>query len=180
MVIFFGPAGSGKSTQGEIIAEKYGCVWLSVGALLRERAVSDPEMAKTLEQGILIDNETVVKIMSDAIAATDGKMVILDGYPRDVWQAEWLLKNGTLGAIEGAIVLDGGREELKERLLLRARDDDNDEAIVRRFAKFDEMMGRILPVLRDGGVKVVSIDCIGTVEQVTKRIERQLTLWGID
>ena len=56
MVIFFGPAGSGKSTQGEIIAEKYGCVWLSIGELLRSRAKTDPEIAKTLEEGILVDN----------------------------------------------------------------------------------------------------------------------------
>ena len=41
MVIFFGPAGSGKSTQGRIVADKYGWRWLSVGQVLRDAGEFD-------------------------------------------------------------------------------------------------------------------------------------------
>jgi adenylate kinase len=49
MIIFFGMAGSGKSLQGEILAEKYGWKWLSMGKLLREQ--DDAEIQEKQKKG---------------------------------------------------------------------------------------------------------------------------------
>lgn len=180
MIILFGPAGSGKSTQGEIIAEKYGCAWLSIGEMLRERAKTDAEMAEVMRVGGLVDDRLVVRIMDEEIAKTDGKMVILDGYPRNLWQAEWLVKHDALRNVGGTLVLDGDRENLVKRLLLRGRPDDTEEVIRGRFNLFDKTMSEILPLLEGAGVRIEKVDCVGSIEEVTERIEKQLALWGIE
>jgi adenylate kinase len=179
MIVFFGPAGSGKSTQGQIIAEKYDCVWLSVGQLLREQEQSHPELSKQLAAGELVDDQLVVEMMAEAIQRTDGKRVILDGYPRDKWQAEWLVAHQGLREVRGVIVLDGDREQLVERLIKRGREDDTEEVVRGRFGLFDRTMGEILPVLTGAGIVLAQLDCIGTIEEVTERIESQLVVWGI-
>jgi len=51
MIIFLGPAGSGKSVQGQLLAEKYNWQWLSVGQLLR--ASSDEKVQKIMQKGKL-------------------------------------------------------------------------------------------------------------------------------
>ena len=47
MIILFGPAGSGKSTQGRLLADKFGWKWLSVGQVLRDSG----RFAETLREG---------------------------------------------------------------------------------------------------------------------------------
>jgi len=179
MVIFFGPAGSGKSTQGKIIAEKYGGAWLSIGELLRRSAESRPELAEILKAGELVNSELVMKAIGEAIAAAEGAFVILDGFPRDMWQAEYLRDHGALHYIEGALVLDGDREELMGRLSSRGREDDVRDVIEERFKLFDSAMEDVLPMMEDEGVEIVTVNCIGSVEKVTERIEVQLKRWGI-
>ena len=85
MVILFGLAGSGKSTQGQILAKKYDMEWLSVGQVLRETGKFDA----TLEKGELVDDDVVIKIMKAKIESVKkyGKDIILDGFPRDKYQA---------------------------------------------------------------------------------------------
>ena len=63
MIIFFGPAGSGKSTQGRIIADKYGWRWLSVGQVLRDTG----EFDEILKKGELVDDKEVVNLMNKQI-----------------------------------------------------------------------------------------------------------------
>ena len=178
MIIFFGPAGSGKSTQGEIIANKYGWKWLSVGALLRERAQADAEMTEVMESGRLVNDEYVVEMMSEAIERA-GVEVIVDGYPRDLRQIEMMEERGALRDVRGVIIFDGDRSELVGRLMLRGRKDDHDDAIQKRFGIFDEMIGQMLPLIERAGAPVATIDCIGTIEEVTERVEAQFGTWGI-
>jgi CRP-like cAMP-binding protein len=52
MIIFFGPAGSGKSVQGQLLAAKQGWRWLSTGQLLRD--TRDPILLQSMQQGKLI------------------------------------------------------------------------------------------------------------------------------
>ena len=89
MIILFGPAGSGKSTQGEILAGKYGWRWLSNGQVIRDSRKYDD----IINRGELIPDQDVIDMMNTEIAKahTAGQDVILDGYPRDVTQARYLL-----------------------------------------------------------------------------------------
>lgn len=179
MIIFFGPAGSGKSLQGQKLAEKFGWRWMSVGQMLRDR--QDPELEKIMKTGALVPDELVVQMMHEGMVEAEeaGKGVILDGYPRDEWQAEWIVKNGDTQYLDGAIIFDVSHEELKKRLTLRGREDDNDEAIEQRWALFDRTIKTMSELLESKGVKIAHIDGVGEIEEISGRIEKQLKDWGI-
>lgn len=178
MFILFGPAGSGKSLQGQILAKKYGWEWLSVGQLLRDQ--KNPELDKIMEKGGLVDDNFVVNMMHDAMKAAEyaGKNAILDGYPRDVWQAKWVEEHGDLEGVDGAIILRVPQEELWNRLNERGRVDDEKDAILRRWDVFEQTIAKMSKILEANGVKVVEVNGLGKIEQITERIESVLEKWG--
>ena len=92
--IFLGPPGSGKGTQAQIAAERHGIPALSTGEILRQKAAEDSEsgrqLAEVMASGKLVDTLTVNQIVVEALAANDAKGMILDGYPRNLLQAEFL------------------------------------------------------------------------------------------
>jgi adenylate kinase len=179
MVIFFGPAGSGKSTQGEIFAEKYGWKWLSVGELLREKQALKPELVDVMKSGEMVDTDFVIRMMSEAIAEIPaGGGAVLDGYPREIRQAEYVAEHDA-ERIQAAVVIDGDREALLGRLMLRGRADDSKETVAHRFEFFDESMKEILPVLERAGMPILKVDCVGTIEEVTERIEGVMREAGV-
>jgi adenylate kinase len=109
-----------------------------------------------------------------------GKQVILDGYPRDKWQAEWLVKNGDVKNLTGAIVLTVDKDELWNRLTERGRDDDvSREVVEKRWDVYEQNIEDILPLLDGSGVDVEEIDGVGEVEEVTARIEEALEAWEL-
>jgi len=179
MIILFGAAGSGKSIQGQRLAEKHNFRWLSVGQLLRNQ--NDPELEKIMLKGELVPDEFVVKMMhaagEEALAA--GQNVILDGYPRDDWQANWVVESGDAKKIDGAIILKVSHDELWNRLQDRAREDDTKESIEKRWNLFEHTIDSMTKRLAGAGVKIQEVDGEGSIEEVTARIEKVLTDWGI-
>ena len=168
MITLFGLAGSGKGTQGRALAELFGWRWLSVGEAIRQTGGYDD----IINGGNMIPDEDVVRMMNKQIskAEAEGFDVILDGYPRNVVQTEWILKNMP-GKLDGAIILEVPEAELLERLALRGRDDDKERAsIEKRFAIYNENIVKMLPLLETEGVPVVRVDGVGTVEEVTDRL----------
>ena len=168
MIILFGLAGSGKGTQGKALSEIFGWRWLSVGEAIRQTG----EYKEITDRGELVPDEEVIKLMDKQIqrAESEGFNVILDGYPRDVTQAEYLVEN-MADKIEGAIVLEVPKEELYERLALRGRDDDLErESIDRRFKVFEENIDLILPLFKEKNIPVEYADGVGAVEEVTERL----------
>ena len=168
MIILFGLAGSGKGTQGKALSEIFGWRWLSVGQAIRDTG----EYKEYTDAGKLVPDEEVIKIMNRQIAKAEaeGFDVVLDGYPRDLHQAEWMMQN-MAEKIDGAIVLEVPKEELFERLALRGRDDDQSrEAIEQRFAIFEQNICSILPLLESKNIEIRRVDGTGTVEEVTARL----------
>lgn len=168
MLILFGLAGSGKGTQGKALSEIFGWKWLSVGQVLRDVK----KYEKLVNTGKLVPDEEVIELMGKYMkkAEAEGFEVILDGYPRNVRQAEWILEN-MLERIDGVIMLDVPKEELLKRLELRGRKDDKDEAsIKRRFEVFEQNICSILSLLEAKKVSIQYVDGVGTVEEVTKRL----------
>ena len=114
--------------------------------------------------------------------------VLIDWNPRylyypyfggDEEQAEWIVNKGDTQYLDGIIIFDVTREELWNRLSLRAREDDNKEAIERRWALFDRTVKTMSELLASKGVKVAHIDGVGEIEEISSRIEKQFAEWGI-
>ena len=180
MIIFFGPAGAGKSVQGQILAARHGWRWLSAGQLLRD--TRDPEVVECLRSGELVPVETISRVMDTALGnAGDIHKVILDGFPREVAQAEWLLeaKSSHGRDIDLVVVLEVPRQEILERLRLRGRADDTPEAIDVRLAIYRKEIYPLLDLLNDNNVPIVHVNGVGTVGQVHDTIEAELVDRGI-
>lgn len=180
MIVFFGPAGSGKSVQGQILAARHGWRWLSAGQLLRD--TKDPEVLQCLHEGNLVPTATISRIMEQALdSAREIEKVILDGIPREVAQAQWLLdaKDNFDRKIDLAIVLEVPRQEILKRLSLRGRADDTPEAIDVRLGIYRKEIYPILELFNENGVPIVHLNGVGTVGQVHDAIEAELVDRGI-
>jgi len=171
MIILFGLAGSGKSTQGQILAKKHGLVWLSVGQVLRDTGQFD----KILEKGELVPDKQVVQIMHRQIKTirSSGRDIILDGFPRDLWQAKWVAAH-LASDISQAVVLDVPKDELLVRIMARGREDDTREAVEKRFDIVERNLSGILRELKKQGIKVSKVSGLGSITTVTKRLELEL------
>lgn len=168
MIILFGLAGSGKGTQGKALSEIFGWRWLSVGEAIRQHGGYE----EIINNGGLIPDEDVIKLMDKQIkkSEAEGFDVILDGYPRDKEQAEYIMNN-MADKIDGAIILEVPKEELYARLALRGRDDDKEkESIDRRFEIFEQNIYSILPLLKSHNIPVERVDGVGKIEEVTARL----------
>lgn len=175
MIIFFGPAGAGKSVQGQMLAARMGWRWLSAGQLLRD--THDIELIKEMQSGQLVTPERVNKLMGEALKrAKTIDRVILDGFPRQLSQAQWLIDNQpeherSIGLI---IVLEVPKSELLKRLEVRGRVDDVPEVIDERLKIYRTEMYPILSYLTEQGVNITHVDGNGSVGQVHDKIMEEL------
>lgn len=168
MIILFGLAGSGKGTQGKALSEIFGWRWLSVGEAIRQHGGYE----EIINSGGLIPDEDVIRLMDKQIkkAEAEGFDVILDGYPRDKAQAEYIMAH-MADKVDGAIILEVPKEELYERLALRGRDDDKERASIdKRFEVFEQNIYSILPLLEAKNIPIVRVDGVGKIEEVTARL----------
>ncbi len=171
MILLFGLAGSGKSTQGQILAERDNMKWLSAGQVLRDHGGFEEQMAK----GELVNDDTMIDLMLKEIkkAKAEGKDVILDGFPRDTYQAEKLVKK-IKNEIKKAIYLEVPRDELIKRISLRGRADDTPEAVAKRFEIVEQNICSILSLLEAEKVPVRRINGVGTIEKVAERVAKEV------
>jgi len=175
MIVFFGPAGAGKSVQGQILSARQGWRWLSAGQILRD--THDPEIVKTMHEGKLVSHDAITRIMGDAIKKSgEIDQIILDGFPRELEQAQWLLESKThhgrdIGLV---VVLEVPREELLKRLAIRGRADDTPEAIDQRLHIYRQEMYPILGLFTESHIPVVHIDGVGSVGEIHDRIFAEL------
>ena len=179
MIILFGPAGAGKSVQGHMLAARYGWRWLSAGQLLRE--TRDVEFMEAMRRGEFIPDEKIRQVMGDALKnAAEIDRVILDGFPRQLQQAQWLLQAREVYSreIKAVIVLDVSRDVIEERLRIRGRADDTTEAIDRRLELFREETSPILDYFLDNNIAVDHVDGSGSVGQVHDAVVEVLTERG--
>ena len=168
MIILFGLAGSGKGTQGQALADLFGWRWVSNGEVIRQSHKYDD----IINQGKLIPDQDVIDMMNAEIKRLQdqGFNIILDGYPRDITQAQYLVQHFA-DQIQGAIVLDVPKEELYKRLALRGRDDDQScDSIDQRFAVFEQNIYPILHLFDEYHVPSYHVDGVGQVSEVTARL----------
>lgn len=180
MIIFFGPAGAGKSVQGQLLSARHGWRWLSAGQLLRDS--KDAELLNIMSTGQLVPSDITNRLMGDAIVkAKDISHLILDGYPREMTQAQWLVENKTHHGRDIAlvVVLEVPKSELLKRLAIRGRADDTPEVIDERLRIYRQEMYPILSYFTEQNVNIVHIDGVGTVGQVHDRIVEEIEAHGL-
>ena len=182
MVIFFGPAGAGKSVQGNLLAARNDWRWLGAGQLLRDSR--DPELLAEMSTGKLVNPEIVNKVMGEALDRADDRVqkVILDGFPRQLEQAKWLVEHSANHGnrkIDLVIVLEVPRSEVLRRLEIRGRLDNQPEVIDERLKIYRQEMYPVLNFLNEQGVAIAHIDGTGTVGQVHDRVMEEITACGL-
>lgn len=88
-IILIAPPAAGKGTQSALIEKRFGFIHISTGDLLREAAKNDERLKYEMAKGHLIDDEATLKLLKDRIIKNDcQKGYILDGFPRNINQAE--------------------------------------------------------------------------------------------
>jgi len=121
-VILFGPPGVGKGTQGEKLASEFDMSHLAMGDILRaavrDETAAGVEAKQYMDAGKLVPDAVVVAMIEDQILAGNGRGFLLDGFPRNVAQAQAL--NNMLAAhelsIEKIVFMDAPEENLLRRL----------------------------------------------------------------
>ncbi len=171
MILFFGPPGSGKSVQGELLVKRNGWYWLSTGELFRQS--EDWEVLHRLATGELIDDELTNKVLDEAVRAVKGTgPIVVDGYPRNLQQVKWL--EGYLPKvgrkIECVLVFEVPREELVARLSGRGRVEDTEAVINRRLDIYEDKTRPVIDYYRMTDVPVLTVDGMGPIAEVHERI----------
>lgn len=155
ILIVLGPPGSGKGTQGKMLALILNYSYLSMGQYLRAYALRDTDLAKRIKQSIdsghIISDELFDQVFPEVKSTIrNSNGIIFDGFPRDEAQVpilENLISELNVKDIK-VVFLDVPKEKLLSRLHKREksedRADDSPEVIGTRF---DEYMHKSLPVI---------------------------------
>lgn len=125
-ILFFGPNGSGKGTQGAILRETYGIVHIESGSIFRDHIKGGTPLgvkAKVfIDRGDLVPDEITIPMILDRLQKPDcAKGWILDGFPRNVAQSKALHEALTKAGIKIHKVLEIllDRQVAKNRIMGR-------------------------------------------------------------
>ena len=176
-MVILGRQGSGKGTQSARLVEAYGCVHVSTGDMLRAAVAEGTELGRAAEAvmaaGGLVGDEIMNGIVRQRLGRADvtASGVLLDGYPRTADQADALESAlADLGQrLAVAVNLDVPIDEVKARMMERARSDDTSEAISRRLALYEEQTAPLLEWFRGRGL-LATVDGLGAPDEVFDRL----------
>ena len=153
-ILFLGAPGAGKGTQAELLSQNYSYLHLSTGELLRKEielnTILGRQVKDIINRGELVSDELVLKIVKQNLDK-DNKGWILDGYPRNLSQANSLNKVLTEidQPLEIVFYLDIPEEVLINRLLLRGRKDDTEETIRTRVEIYKKTTQPLIQYFKD-------------------------------
>lgn len=129
--VLLGAPGSGKGTQGVVLSKKYNIPQVSTGDLLRAAVSAGSELGKkaqsAMDAGALVSDDIVIGLIKQRLAEDDAKNgYILDGFPRNISQAEALdsMLTELNQPLQGVILLDVVFGELLQRLTGRRTCED--------------------------------------------------------
>ena len=198
----FGPPGAGKGTQAKRLAQKHGLAHLSTGDLFRAAIRDETTLGRRvdglLQRGELVPDDVTNGIVAERLAALDHGGFVLDGFPRTVPQAEWLIGHlaGADAPLDAVVSLRVPEDDLVGRLSRRRTDpetgaiyhldfdppppdvpaarlvhrpDDEPEAIRHRLAVYDEQTAPVEATLR-AHVRYFEVDGTGSPADVEGRV----------
>lgn len=173
-----GMPGAGKDTQAEAVAASFPSVVVKTGDIARSLAETDLEVKKTLAHGGLISDELINKQVAKQVAeANDDSLVMFDGFPRRLKQAQWL--DELLGRDASTLhvyYLEITRETALSRLMGRKRSDDNPDVIRHRLEVFARETTPVLDYYRSSD-RLTTIDGEPSAEVIAAEIHAKVSTW---
>ncbi|MGI9030186.1 MAG: adenylate kinase family protein [Ilumatobacteraceae bacterium] len=206
--VISGVQGSGKGTQATLLARDLDLVHLSVGDTFRwhvqHHTKIGAQVRRTMAAGELVADELVESIVQDRLAMHDWNFgFILDGFPRNLRQAEFFLESYD---IDGVIHLVMDDEEVSRRVLARrlcsgcgldynlmahrpavadrcdvcggelvTRADDQPEALAARLRDYHELTAPVIGLFRRKEL-VLELDATRSVQEIQAEIRERLRL----
>ena len=177
-VIFLGPPGAGKGTQAKLLCEDAKVPHISTGDILRAAVKAKTELGQKAEgymsAGELVPDELILGLIRERLGEEDAANGwLLDGFPRNVEQAQFL--NELLEEIgqtcEVVVNLEVPDDELVTRLLARGRSDDKEDVIRNRLAIYHEQTAPLIE-LYGGRKQLVSLNGNQEMAQVSAELQK--------
>jgi adenylate kinase len=179
-LVLLGAPGSGKGTQAAQLKEYLNVPHISTGELLRAAVNAGTPLGvqakSVMEAGGLVSDDVVLGMLEERLLQTDtGNGFILDGYPRNLAQANALtiLLAKLKQPIDKAVQLDVDIELLVARLAGRAkaegRADDSPESVRKRLSVYADQTAPVVDFYRNLG-KLTHLNGVGSLDEVFARI----------
>jgi adenylate kinase len=181
-----GAPGSGKGTQAALIVKELDLDHISTGDLLRAAIAAGTELGKrakeVMDRGELVSDEIVLGLLEERLLQENTKNgFILDGYPRNIAQAQAL--DGLLERIgqpvEEALQIDVDEEQVVTRIARRAalegRSDDTEETVRNRLRIYAEQTAPVVDFYAQKGI-LSRVLGDGSIEEVFQRIQGVLQI----
>lgn len=189
-IIIFGPPGSGKGTQSERVAAKFGLEHISTGEIFRQEVSEGSQVGlqvkRFIDQGLLVPDAIVLKKLFCMVQEyKNSRGVIFDGFPRTLFQAEMLdkffAKKGI--SINLVIFINVSLYELFNRMIGRAKDsgrsDDKKSIMIKRMRIYNTHTKPLIDYYQKQG-KLLCISGMAAVDvvsgRITSSIDKQLEM----
>lgn len=184
-IVLMGLPGSGKGTQGKLLAERLNGIRFSTGDRFRTLREGDSALSKRVaaayESGRLFPDWFATHLFEDAVLKLSPETsIVFDGFPRTRTQAESLDETmDWLGRRYQVINLMVPEEEALRRQIERAKTDDRPDSSTEdkvrvRFEEYQKTAGA-LDFFRENGT-LTEIDGVGKVEDIAAEIATKLGL----
>jgi adenylate kinase len=177
-LIFLGAPGAGKGTQAQLLSDEFGVPHISTGDILRAAVADQTELGKKAElfmnAGELVPDELILNLIKERLTQTDALSGwILDGFPRNVSQANFLdnLLEEIQQPCEFVLNLDVPDEVLVTRLLSRGRKDDSEEVVRHRLEVYRQQTEPLIAFYRNRQ-QLVSVDGNQPMDTVTGELKQ--------
>ena len=185
-IVLLGAPGSGKGTQAALLVEDLDIPHISTGDLLRAAVKAGTELGMkakaVMDRGELVSDDIMLGLIEERLSQPDVENgFILDGYPRNLAQAEALTELlERLGQpVDEALAIDVDVEKVVQRIAKRAaeegRSDDNEETVRNRMIIYAEQTEPVIGFYAEQGV-LSRVLGVGTIEEVFQRIKGVLQL----
>lgn len=173
-LVLVGPPGAGKGTQAAALSEKLGIPHISTGELFRRHIADKSELGQEVEHildsGGLVPDDITNRMLIDRLGQADTAAgFLLDGFPRNIGQAEVLSKElaDSDQKLDAVVELQVDEDVVVERLLARGRADDNEDVIRNRQRVYRAETAPLLEYYQD---LLVTVDGVGEVDEITSRV----------
>ncbi|MDD3178526.1 MAG: nucleoside monophosphate kinase [Candidatus ainarchaeum sp.] len=176
LYIILGPQGSGKSTQGENIKNKFNLGYIIMSDLLIKKSKQNKNIKKIMTNGELVPPEISSDLMFKEIKKIKNKNILIDGFPREIAQANmldyFLYLNKDI-KLKNIIYIKLNKKECIKRLLLRKRYDDTKKSIENRLNFYYEKTDPVIKEYKNRN-KLIIINGNKEIKEVFKEITTKI------